>query len=76
MYILCIFEQMTQKKPEARFSAHLRQDYEPWFSAGGEWACTPKIMLRVLKLLVTVIKSVWTSKQTYEACVHKNVLNA
>ena len=26
---------MTQKKPEARFSAHLWQDYEPWFSAGG-----------------------------------------
>lgn len=49
MYILCIFEQMTQKKPEARFSAHLRQGYEQWFSAGGEWACTPKIMLRVLK---------------------------
>lgn len=35
MYILCIFEQMTHKKPEARFSAHLRQGYEPWFSAGG-----------------------------------------
>ena len=49
MCILCIFEQMTQKKPEARFSAHLRQGYEQWFSAGGEWACTPKIMLRVLK---------------------------
>lgn len=49
MYILCIFEQMTQKKPEARFSAHLRQDYEQWFSVGGEWACTPRIMLKVLK---------------------------
>ena len=42
MYILCIFEQMTQKKPEARFSAHLRQGYEQWFRQGESGHALPE----------------------------------
>lgn len=42
MCILCIFEQMTQKKPEARFSAHLRQGYEQWFRQGESGHALPE----------------------------------